>query len=63
MKFATAICATLLALATLPSSPAAWAEQPDPVSVLKSLFEARNSKNVDAATARIRVPNRFSISA
>jgi hypothetical protein len=51
MKFATAICATLLALATLPSSPTAWAEQPDPVSVLKSLFEAWNSKNVDAALA------------
>jgi len=51
MKIVTVICAALLALATLPASPAVQAEQSDPVAVLKSLFEARNSKNPDAALA------------
>jgi ketosteroid isomerase-like protein len=51
MRFMKAVLATVLALVTLPAPFAAQAEQSDPVSVLKSLFEARNSKNSDAALA------------
>ena len=44
-----------LAIASLPKLAAAEDAQPDPVSVMKRLFEARNSANPDAAAALFAV--------
>ena len=51
MKIITAAFTTALAIAISPSFAAAQMQQADPLSVLKSLLETRNSANANAALA------------
>jgi hypothetical protein len=51
MNRAVVVLGTVLAIVSLAPFAAAGAPQTDPASVLKSLFEARNSANADAALA------------